>query len=105
MPGTMLRKPGNYFYLALMVLALTCTACSTAEQQRAAPSPVDARGLPVLTDEQKDAGIICVREPVIGSRISRKSCTTKEQRELKQRLAREDLEKTQRGAKGAINVQ
>lgn len=89
--------------LPLLVLFLACTACSTAEQQQqqqVAGNPVDKDGLPILTDEQEDAGIICKREPVTGTRISKKSCTTAEQREQAKRIAQEELMTTQRRAAG-----
>ncbi len=82
----------------LLALIITCTACSSTEtqQQQVASNAVDKDGLPILTDEQKDAGIICVREPVTGTRISKKSCTTREQREQAQRRSQEDLMNSQR---------
>ncbi len=90
--------------LPLLAVILTCTACSTAEtqqqQQQVAGNPVDKDGLPILTDEQEDAGIICKREPVTGTRISKKSCTTAEQREQAKRIAQEELMTTQRRAAG-----
>ena len=96
----MYHQLNKLLVLPLLVAILTCTACSTTEtqQQQVAPAenPVDKDGLPILTDEQKDAGIICVREPVTGTRISKKSCTTREQRENAQRLSQEDLINSQR---------
>lgn len=82
----------------LLAVILTCSACSSTEtqQQQVAGNPVDKDGLPILTDEQKEAGIICVREPVTGTRISKKSCTTREQREQAQRMSQEDLLNSQR---------
>lgn len=88
--------------LPLLSLILACTGCSTTEQQaqlqQVAEDSVDKDGLPILTDEQKDAGIICVREPVTGTRISKKSCTTPEQREYAKRISQEELMDTQRRA-------
>jgi hypothetical protein len=88
--------------LPLFALILASTACSTtdqqAQQQQLAEHPVDKDGLPILTEEQKDAGIICVREPVTGTRISKKSCTTAEQREYQKRISQEELMDTQRRA-------
>jgi hypothetical protein len=88
--------------LPLMAVILASTGCSTteqqAQQQQVAENPVDKDGLPILTDEQKDAGIICVREPVTGTRISKKTCTTAEQREYAKRISQEELRDTQRRA-------
>lgn len=81
--------------LFALALLLTCAGCSTTEKQPAAATKVDADGLPILTEDQKEAGIICVREPVTGSRISKKTCTTKEQRERNQRVAEQELRNTQ----------
>lgn len=90
--------------LPLLALILASTGCSTteqqAQQQQVAENPVDKDGLPVLTDEQKDAGIICVREPVTGTRISRKTCTTAEQRAYARRISQEEHMDTQRRAAG-----
>lgn len=90
--------------LPLLALILACTGCSTtdqpAQQQAAAVHAVDKDGLPILTEEQKDAGIICVREPVTGTRISKKTCTTAEQREYAKKLSQEDLVNTQRRSAG-----
>ena len=82
----------------LLAMILACTACSTTEtqQQQVAGNPVDKDGLPILTDQQKEDGIICVREPVTGTRISKKSCTTREQREQAKRMSQEDLINSQR---------
>lgn len=101
----MYRQLNKLLGLPLLAVILSCTACSTTENQQqqavaAAANPVDKDGLPILTDAQKDAGIICVREPVIGTRISRKNCTTAEQREQAKRIAQEDLANTQRRAAG-----
>ncbi len=96
----MCRQLNKLFGPPLLAVIITCTACSTADtqqhQQQVAETAVDKDGLPILTEDQKDAGIICVREPVTGTRISKKSCTTREQRERAQRLSQEDLQNTQR---------
>ena len=89
--------------LPLSALILASTGCSTTEQQaqqQVAENAVDKDGLPILTDEQKEAGIICVREPVTGTRISKKSCTTAAQREYAKQLSQEDLINTQRRSAG-----
>jgi hypothetical protein len=64
----------------------------------AGQNPVDRDGLPVLTEDQQEAGIICKREPVTGTRISKKVCTTKEQRELAQQRAQDELRRSQNSA-------
>ena len=86
--------------LPLVALILASTGCSTTQQQAAAEHPVDKDGLPILTEEQKEAGIICVREPVTGTRISKKSCTTAAQREYAKSIAQEDLTNTTRRSAG-----
>ena len=99
--------PLKFYQLAglpLLALILASTGCSTteqqAQQQAAAEHPVDKDGLPILTEEQKEAGIICVREPVTGTRISKKSCTTAAQREYAKSIAQEDLTNTTRRSAG-----
>ena len=82
--------------LPLLVVALGLSACSTTDKQQAAANPVDKDGLPILTDEQKDAGIICTSEPVTGSRLSKKKCTTPEQRERDKKMGQEQVQETQR---------
>lgn len=91
-------KTGLHF--AVIAAALTLVGCSTTEKQQVAGNPVDEDGLPILTEEQKREGIVCVREPVTGSRISKKSCTTAEQRERNRQLAEEQLKETQRRSVG-----
>lgn len=73
--------------IPLLAMALVVGACSTtdSEKQQVAQVAVDKDGLPILTDKQKEDGIICVRTPVTGSRISKKVCSTPEQRERLQR--------------------
>lgn len=89
--------------LPIIVIALCFTGCSSTEEQKqqvAGGQPVDSDGLPILTDKQKEDGIICKSEPVTGTRISKKSCTTREQREANQRAAQEDLQRTKNRASG-----
>jgi hypothetical protein len=86
-------------FLPLIIVILSCAACTSTSEQKVAAAGVDADGLPILSEEQKEAGIVCVREPVIGTRISKKSCTTAAQREANQRAAQADLERTQRMSK------
>jgi hypothetical protein len=84
--------------LPLLVLVLACTACSTTQkqEQQLAANPVAQDDQPALTDEQQDEGIICKREPVTGTRISKKVCTTAAQRERAQQMGQENLLNTQR---------
>lgn len=89
--------------IALAALMLASAACSTTdstEAKEAKLQPVDKDGVPILTAEQAESGIICKNEPVIGTRISRKTCTTAEQRERLQREAQEQTQHTQRRATG-----
>lgn len=80
-----------------LLSALLClAACSTTDKPKSAGNPVGADGLPVLTDEQKEAGVVCKYEVVTGSRISRKICTTPAQREREQAMGREQTEEIQR---------
>lgn len=71
-----------FFIAPLFAVALILGACSStdADKQQVASVPLDKDGLPVLTDEQKEDGVICVRKPVTGSRLSKKYCSTAEQR-------------------------
>ncbi len=87
---------------SIIALSLVCAACSSSDTRTASTTgnPVDAEGLPILTEEQKAQGIVCKNEPVTGTRISRKTCTTREQRERQQQLARENLENSRRSLPG-----
>ena len=85
--------------LTLLLIAMAaCTPTASEQQLTKGQNPVDRDGLPVLTEEQQEAGIICKREPVTGTRISKKVCTTKEQRELAQRKAQDELRRSQNSA-------
>ena len=85
--------------LAALAISLLCTSCSSTSKPPAEPVPYGPDGLPVLTDAHKAQGIVCKRVQVVGSRISRKTCITAEQRENSQRLAREEAEQMQRASK------
>ncbi len=85
--------------ISLLIATSACTP-TASEKLTYEENPVDKDGLPILTEEQQDAGIVCKREPVTGTRISKKVCTTREQRELAQRRAQEELRNTQRTAAG-----
>ena len=85
--------------LTLLLIAMAaCTPTASEQQLTAGQTPVDRDGLPVLTEDQQEAGIICKREPVTGTRISKKVCTTKEQRELAQQRAQDELRRSQNSA-------
>lgn len=86
----------------LVATALTLGACSStdANKQQVANTAVDKDGLPILTDEQKDDGIICVRKPVTGSRVSKKYCTTPEQRARAQSEAQRTTQEVMRKSTG-----
>ena len=86
-------------FIALLLVTSACTP-TTADKLSYQENQVDADGLPILTQEQENAGIVCKREPVTGTRISKKVCTTKEQRELAQQRAQDELRNTQRTAAG-----
>lgn len=87
--------------VSALVLSFFCVACSSTSKPPAEPVPYGPDGLPVLTDAHKEQGIVCKRVRVIGSRISKKICTTAEQRERNQQLAREQAEQAQRLSKGS----
>ncbi len=92
----------RFIALTLVALSVGCASCSTSGT-RTAPATanaVDADGLPILTEEQQAQGIVCKREPVTGTRISKKTCTTREQRERLQQLGRESLEDSRRARPG-----
>ena len=85
------------FTYPLLALIMTCAACSTTDNQQAAGyAAVDEDGLPILTAQQKEDGVICKREPVTGTRFAKKVCTTREQRERDKRLAEEQLRNSTR---------
>jgi uncharacterized protein with ACT and thioredoxin-like domain len=96
-----MRIPATIFGTGT-IIAVLLAACSTTDKPQTAGNAVDADGLPILSEEQKAEGIVCVREPVTGSRISRKSCTTQEQRERNKRLAEEELNKVTRQKPGPV---
>ena len=100
----MLQHRNSLIATALIALSLACAGCSSSDTRTASTpaNAVDADGLPILTEEQQEQGIICKKEPVTGTRISRKSCTTKEQRERQQELARENLENSRRTLPGPV---
>jgi len=86
----------------LVAATFTLSACSStdANKQQVANTAVDKDGLPVLTDEQKDDGIICVRKPVTGSRLSKKYCSTPEQRARAQSEAQRTTQEVMRKSTG-----
>ena len=85
----------------LVAAAFTLGACSSnTDKQQVANAQVDKDGLPVLTDEQKDEGIICVRKPVTGSRVSKKYCSTPEQRARAQSEAQRTTQEVMRKSTG-----
>ena len=86
--------------LSIITITLVCSGCTPTGKQQAVGNAVDVDGLPVLTESQQEAGVVCVREPVTGSRISKKVCTNKTQRELDQRKAQDELQNVQRRATG-----
>ncbi|MCB1854312.1 MAG: hypothetical protein KDI05_05520 [Halieaceae bacterium] len=88
---------------ALGIALLVAGGCATSDKPQAAANPVDADGLPVLTEEQKAAGIVCVRESVTGSRLSKKRCTTREQRERDQQRSQEEIERITRQKPGPVS--
>ena len=97
-----MRIRTTIFSAGTMIAALLLAGCSTTEKPQTVGNAVDADGLPILTEEQKAEGIVCVREPVTGTRISRKSCTTREQRERNKRLAEDDIDKVTRQKPGPV---
>ncbi len=94
----MSSRSRSFFIVSLVAMALVVGACTStdANKQQVANAAVDKDGLPVLTEEQKADGIICVRKPVTGSRISKKSCSTPEQRERAQSEAQRQALDVQR---------
>jgi hypothetical protein len=98
----MLKHRKRFIAPSLIALSLTCAACSSNDTRTASTpaNAVDTDGLPVLTEEQKAQGVVCKREPVTGTRISKKTCTTREQRERLQQLGRESLEDSRRARPG-----
>ena len=101
-----MRYPINKLLaLPLMVLVLAGTACSTTQETKLTKmeNKTDAEGLPALTEEQQDQGIICKREPVTGTRLSKKTCTTQAQRDRAQAIAQEELRNT-KARSGGLNA-
>jgi hypothetical protein len=84
--------------LTVTVVSLLCVSCSSTDTQstQSAVNPVDSDGMPILTVAQKEEGMVCKREAVTGTRISKKICTTKEQRDRQQQQAQQDLRDNQR---------
>jgi len=84
--------------LTVTVVSLLCVSCSSTDTQstQSAGNPVDSDGMPILTVAQKEEGMVCKREAVTGTRISKKICTTKEQRDRQQQQAQQDLRDNQR---------
>jgi len=85
-----------------VIVSVMLGGCSSTDTLQNDGNAVDADGLPILTEEQKADGIVCVREPVTGTRISRKSCTTRQQRERDKRLAEEEINKITRQKPGPV---
>lgn len=83
---------------AVILVSLLCVSCSSPDTRSAKSegNPVGADGMPILTEEQKKEGMVCKREQVTGTRISKRICTTQEQRDRQQRQAQEDLRNNQR---------
>lgn len=95
-----MRKPAKRLLAATAIaMSLLCASCSSTSKPPAESVPNGPDGLPVLTDAHKEQGIVCERVQVVGSRISKKTCTTAEQRERNQQLAREQAEQVQRISK------
>lgn len=94
--------PGSIVRSGTQILAGLCLcllgACSMKYTPPGVVAPEDMDDYQRVNAQGASVGLICKREPVVGTRLSKRTCSTAAQREAAREQARAGLEEVQRKA-------